>query len=61
MNHSVATKVSETIWHLLGRDEHWTGLRLDWIRTITNFVDFGFDPDCNMLQKFRIRTGFGLS
>jgi len=42
------------------RDEHWTGLGLDCIRTITNSVDFGLDPDCKMLQKFRIRTGFGL-
>jgi len=23
------------------RDEHWTGLGLDWIRTMPNFVDFG--------------------
>ena len=37
------------------------GLDLDWIRTMMNFVDFGLDPDCNMLQKFRIGTGFGLS
>jgi len=28
-----------------GRDEHWTGLRLDWIRNITNPVGFGLDPD----------------
>jgi len=28
---------------------------------MTNLVDFGLDPDCKMLQKFRIRTGFGLS
>ena len=30
----------------LGKDEHWTRLRLDWIRTITNFRGFGLDPDC---------------
>jgi len=42
------------------RDEHWTGLALDWIRTMTTFVDFGLDPDCKMLHKFGIRTGFGL-
>jgi len=28
---------------------------------MTNFVDFGLDPDCEMLHKFRIRTRFGLS
>jgi len=37
------------------RDEHWTGLGLDWIRTMTNFVEFGLDPDCKLLHKFRIR------
>jgi len=42
------------------RDEHWTGLGLDWIRATTNFVEFGLDPDCNSLQEIRIRTGFGL-
>jgi len=26
------------------RDEPWTGLGLDWVRTITNFVVFGLDP-----------------
>jgi len=25
------------------------------------FVDFGLDPDCKMVHKFRISTGFGLS
>jgi len=44
-----------------GRDEHWTGLGLDWIRTMMTFVEFGLDPDCKSLHKFRIRTGFGLS
>ena len=43
------------------RDEHWTGFGLDWIRTMTNFVDFELDPDCKMLHKFRTRIGFGLS
>jgi len=42
------------------RDEHWTGLGLDWIRTMPNFVESGLDPDCKLLHKFRIRTGFGL-
>ena len=37
------------------------GLDLDWTRTITNFVGFGLDPNCKSLQKFRIRTGSGLS
>jgi len=46
---------------LCNRDEHWTGLGLDWIRTITNFVKFGLDPGCKSLQNFRNRTGFGLS
>ena len=26
-----------------------------------NFVDSGLDPDCEVLDKFRIRNGFGLS
>jgi len=43
------------------RDEYWTELGLDWVWPMTNFVDFGLDPDCKMLHKFRIRTGFGLS
>jgi len=46
---------------LQSRDEHWTGLDLDWILTITNFFDIGLDPDCEMVHKFRVRTGFGLS
>ena len=24
---------------------------LDWIRAMTNFVEFGLDPDCKLLQK----------
>jgi len=43
------------------RDEHWTGLGLDWIRHVRNFVDFGLDRDCKMCHKVRIRTGVGLS
>jgi len=46
--------------NIRSRDEHWTGIGLDWIRTKTNFVGFGLDPDCDFLHKFRIRTGFGL-
>ena len=34
-----------------GRDEHWTGLGLDWIRTIANFVEFGLDPGCKSFQN----------
>jgi len=30
------------------RYEHWTGLGLDWIRTMTNFADAGLDPDINL-------------
>jgi len=26
------------------RNEHWTGLGLDWIRTTANSVEFGLDP-----------------
>jgi len=26
------------------RGEQWTGLGLDWIRAIANFVEFGLDP-----------------
>jgi len=29
---------------LYGRDEYWTALGLDWVGTMTNFVDFGLDP-----------------
>jgi len=29
-----------------------TGLGLNWIRTIENFVEFGLDPDCKSLQNF---------
>jgi len=28
---------------------------------VTNFTEFGLDPDCKLLDKFRIRTGFRLS
>jgi len=35
-----------------GGDEHRTGLGLDWIRTLANFVEFGSDPDCKSLQNF---------
>jgi len=31
------------------RDEHWTRLGLDWIRTIANFVEYGLNPDCKSL------------
>jgi len=34
------------------RDEHGTGLRLDWIRTIANVVEFGLGPDYKSLQNF---------
>jgi len=47
--------------HLYIREEHWTGLGLDWIRAMTNFVDFGLDPECKMFHKFRIKIAFGLS
>ena len=46
---------------VLARDEDWTGLGSDLIRTMVTFVDFGLDPDCKMLHKFKIWTGFGLS
>jgi len=32
------------------RAEMSTGLGLDWIRTVTNFVDFGLDPDCKWIR-----------
>ena len=31
--------------------EMCTGLGLDWIRSIANFVEFGLDPDCESLQN----------
>jgi len=33
------------------RDEHSTGLGLDWKRTMVNFVEIGLDPDCKSLQN----------
>jgi len=33
---------------------------LDWIRTMLNFVESGLDPDCQLLHKFKVSTGFGL-
>ena len=33
---------------------------MDWTRTTLNFIRFGLEPHCNSLQKFRIRTRFGL-
>jgi len=50
--------VENVLWNI--RDEHRTGLGLDWIGTLVNFVNFGLDSDCKMLHEFRIRTGFGL-
>jgi len=38
------------------RDEHWTGLGLDWNRTMTNFVDSRLDPDCETLQNLGSET-----
>jgi len=43
------------------RDEHRTGLGLEWIRNITNSVDFGLGLNCKMLQKVRFRTRIGLN
>jgi len=39
------------LMHPQNRDEHWTGLGLDWIRTIASFVEFGLDPDYKSLQN----------
>jgi len=35
--------LSDHLWALDHRDEHWTGLGSDWIRSLMNFVDFGLD------------------
>ena len=35
--------------HLDADPEYWSGLGLFWIRTITNFVEFGWDPECKLL------------
>jgi len=43
------------VLELLGRDELWSGLGLDWIRIIANFVGFGLDPDCKFFQEFWIQ------
>jgi len=40
---------------LAGRDEHWTGLGLDWIRTIGNFVKFVLYPACKYVQNLGTR------
>jgi len=37
------------------RDEHWSGLGLDWIRAMKYFAGFGLGPDCKLLRKYRIR------
>jgi len=34
-----------------GRDEHWTGLGLDWIRTLVHSVKFGLDLGYKSLQN----------
>ena len=31
--------------YLRSRDEHWTGLGLDWIRTVNCFMTLGSGPD----------------
>ena len=36
---------------LRGRDDHWTGFGLDWIRTIANFVTFRLDSDRESFQS----------
>ena len=38
------------------RNEHWTGLGLDCMWMMTNFVEFGSHPNCKLFHKFRIRT-----
>jgi len=43
------------------RAEMSIGQDLDWIWTMTNFVEVGLEPDCKMLHKFLTRTGFGMS
>jgi len=43
------------------RDEHWTGIVLDWILSMTNFEDSGLFPDCELLDEFRVSAGFGVS
>ena len=41
---------------LHSRDEHWTGLGLDWIRTFANFVEFRLHSDCKTLLNLRSRA-----
>jgi len=38
------------VW-VRSRDEHWTGLGLDWIRSIANFAEVSIDPECKALQN----------
>jgi len=35
------------------RDEHWTGLGMNWIETIANFVEFGSDPVSSEISDLR--------
>jgi len=43
-----ATKGSQRVG---GRDECWTGLGLDWMQIIANFVEFWWDLNCKTLQN----------
>jgi len=51
------------IYYLGFRDEKGSEMSsgLDWVRPMINFVDFGLDPECKMLYKFMISSGFELS
>ena len=39
-------------------NQRWTGLGSDCIRTIANFVEFGFDRDCKSLQSLGTGSDF---
>jgi len=47
MNHLVLRQINIKC----SRDERWSGHWLDWIRTISNFVEFGLDPDFKSLPN----------
>jgi len=50
------------IWLLISKQPTASEITigLDWIRTLTNFVEFGLNPGCKVFDKSGLRTGFGL-
>jgi len=54
-NHSAGVALNARfITVVFSRDEHWTGLGLDWIRPMTNFAGFGLEPDWKLPHNLGI-------